>query len=114
MSSRAKRGTSQKLERLPELRCVIYHPARDPSSSARLRMTRELFLRLFRPRVPQRDRAIPHLFFTCGIRIEREVAEALELIALIGTRVRQRRLTFRVHHFQRMGINECFEITCRI
>src|SRR6266446_4457740 len=79
MSSRAKRGISEKLERLPELRCVIYHPARDPSSSARLRMTRELFLRLFRPRVPQRDRAIPHLFFSCGIRLEREVAEALDL-----------------------------------
>src|SRR5712671_1314105 len=114
MSSRAKRGISQKLERLPELRCVIYHPARDPSSSARLRMTRELFLRLFRPRVPQRDRAIPHLFFTCGIRIEREVAEALELIALFGARVRQRGFAFRVRHLQRIGINERFEITARV
>src|SRR6266403_2157092 len=114
MSSRAKRGISQKLERSPELRCVIYHPARDPSSSARRRMTRELFLRLFRPRVPQRDRAIPYLFFTCGIRIEREVAEALELIALVGARVRKRWFAFRVRHFQRIGINERFEITARV
>src|SRR6266700_7242182 len=86
--------------------CVIYHPARDPSSSARLRMTRELFLRLFRPRISERDRAIPHLFFTCGIRIEREVAETFKLITFFGTRARKRGFAFRLHHFQRIGINK--------
>src|SRR5439155_10644922 len=114
MSSRAKRGISQKLERLPELRCVIYHPARYPSSSARLRMTRELFLRLLRPCVPQSDRAIPHLFFTYGIRIEREVAKTFKLITFFGARVRQRGFAFRVRHLQQIGINERFEITTRV
>src|SRR6266496_6313174 len=106
MSSRAKRGISQKLERSPELRCVIYHPARDPSSSARLRMTRELFLRLFRPRFPQRDRAIPDLLFRGGTRIEREIAKTLELIAFFGTRIRKHGFAFRVHHFQRICVDE--------
>jgi len=67
-----------------------------------------------RPRVSQRDRAVPDLFFRCGIGIQREIAEPLELITLFGTRVRQRGFAFRVHHFQRIRINELFEITTRV
>jgi ribosomal protein L11 methyltransferase len=40
LSSRAKRGTSHKFERSRQLPCVTHRPARGPSSSARLRMTR--------------------------------------------------------------------------
>ena len=40
LSSRAKRGTSHKFERSRQLLCVTHHPSRDPSSSARPRMTR--------------------------------------------------------------------------
>jgi ribosomal protein L11 methyltransferase len=39
-SSRAKRGTSRRVGRSRQLLCVTRHPARSPSSSARLRMTR--------------------------------------------------------------------------
>jgi ribosomal protein L11 methylase PrmA len=38
-SSRAKRGTPKRVGRSRQLPCVTHHPARDPSSSARLRMT---------------------------------------------------------------------------
>src|SRR5207244_8103824 len=39
-SSRAKRGTPKRVGRSRQLPCLTHHPARDPSSSARLRMTR--------------------------------------------------------------------------
>src|SRR6476660_8245010 len=105
-SSRAKRGTSHKLETSRELTCVIHRPARDPSSSARLRMTHELFLCLFCPGVPQRNRAVPGLFLARAVGIEREVAEPLELIAFFGARAGKRRLAFRIHNFQRIWTNE--------
>jgi len=38
-SSRAKRGTPKRVGRSRQLPCVTHHPARGPSSSARLRMT---------------------------------------------------------------------------
>jgi ribosomal protein L11 methyltransferase len=39
VSSRAKRGTSHRSKKSRRLPCVSHHPARAPSSSARLRMT---------------------------------------------------------------------------
>ncbi len=47
-SSRAKRGTSHRPEKSRRLSCVIQHSARGPSSSARLRMTRDGRLAAFR------------------------------------------------------------------
>jgi len=48
-SSRAKRGTPKRVGRSRQLPCVTHHPARDPSSSARLRMTRSGRLDARRP-----------------------------------------------------------------
>jgi ribosomal protein L11 methyltransferase len=48
-SSRAKRGTSHRVGRSRQLLCVTHHPARGPSSSARLRMTRSGRLDARRP-----------------------------------------------------------------
>ena len=48
-SSRAKRGTPKRVGRSRQLPCVTHHPARGPSSSARLRMTRSGQLDARRP-----------------------------------------------------------------
>ena len=56
-------------------------------------------------------------FQTCfsrgGIRIERKIAEPLKLIAFFRMRVRKRWLAFRGHDFQRIWINERFEIAAQ-
>src|SRR5262245_48903349 len=77
----------------------------------RLTMTHESFLRIFRPRIPQRDRPVPHLFFKRGIWIERKIAEPLKLIALFSTGVHELWFAFCIRNFQRVGIDERFKIT---
>src|SRR5438034_5563372 len=66
--------------------------------------------RFFGPGVPQRNRAIPDLFLRSRIRIEREIPETLELVALFGTRACKRGFAFCGNHLERIWINERFEI----
>ena len=66
-----------------------------------------------RPSILQRDRPVPHLLLSRGIRIERKIAETLELIALLRPRARKRRLAFRGYYFERVRIDERFEIAAR-
>src|SRR6266567_728 len=113
LPSRAERGTSHDFARSGKLSCVTDHRVGGPSSSARLRMTRELLLRFFRPCVLECDRPVPHLFIVRRIRIEREITESLELITLFRPRIGKGWLAFRGHHFARIGIDKGFEIANR-
>ena len=72
-----------------------------------------LLFRFFRPRVSQRDSTVPNLFLRRRIRIEREIAKALKLIAFFGTRIRKCAFAFCVRYFERIRIDECFEIALR-
>jgi len=72
-----------------------------------------LLLRFFRPSVPQRDRTVPDSFLRRRIWVEREIAEALKLIAFFWTRIRNCGFAFCVRYFQRIRIYERFEIACR-
>src|SRR6478672_9211623 len=86
-------------------KCSRASIARWPCSNARQALRLPSSLRLFRrfcPGVPQRNRAVPGLFLARAVGIEREVAEALELIAFFGARAGKRRLAFRIHNFQRI------------
>src|SRR5258708_2194239 len=65
------------------------------------------------PSVSQRNRAVPHLLLRRRIRVEREIAEALKLIAFVRTRTRKYGFASCVRYFQRIRIYEGFEIARR-
>ena len=67
-----------------------------------------------RPRISQRDSAVPHLLFRRRIWVEREIAEALKLIAFFWLRIRKRGFAFCVRYFQRIRIYERLEIASGI
>ena len=57
---------------------------------------------------------VPDLSFARRIRVQREIAEALELIALFRTRISKRGFAFCIRYFQRFRIYEGFEIAAGI
>ena len=80
-----------------------------PDESSKMRELLEL-----RPSVSQRDRPVPHLLLSRGIRIEREIAETLELIALVqAARPLSAGSHFAATIFERVRIEIRLEIAAR-
>src|ERR1700724_2102388 len=106
-SSAKERCWSELIARCPHSK-IIAAPLSDLTSRPEVAIN--LLLSFFRPRIFQRDRAVPHLFLRHGIGVEREISKPLKLIPFFRTRVRELGLAFRRHHFERMRIYERFEI----
>src|SRR5258707_466000 len=66
------------------------------------------------PSVLERDRAVENGRAGLRIGIEREVAETLELVALIGFRGGEARLELRGDRFERARIDVLFEVARRV
>jgi hypothetical protein len=66
----------------------VYTPSGSMPDDASNMLALPLSLRFLRPSVSQCNRTVPHLLFRCRIWIQREIAEALKLIAFFQTRIR--------------------------
>ena len=89
---------------------IIFGEAENSTRSA----CAPLLLRFLRPRVSQGHNAVPHLLFRRRTWVEREIAEALKLIAFFRTRICKCGFAFCVRYFERIRIYEQLEIAAGI